>query len=217
MASTSQPQILFISGASGGGKSALIRQLRDGTLNPDIAQHLPVGAATWEIIEANDFMKNDLDLASLTERLKSGTPFIVHYDIAFIHCRNLTDYNADPAMQWMAQARSVQSLWIRPDAAVLQKQFSQRSHALLQKKSLGSRLWSSIVRKPKRQLTAWLKGQKKYSTADLYQQAGWIDNCYQRWQNHLQTMLAAHPHYTHLIIAPSPHSSTGESFALISP
>lgn len=215
MARTPQSHVLLISGPSGGGKSAWIRQLRDGTLPEEMSSLLPDSVATWDLIEANDFMKQDLDLTAMQEQLDQGKSFILHYDIVFIHTRGDHDYRNDPAMQFLDHATSIQSVWIRPEAEVLYRQFRQRSAQIQRKKSLGSRIWASCFRKPKRQLMAILKGQSKTSTSELYQKPDWIISCYQQWQKHLQTITQQHPRYSHLIIAPLPHTSSREGFTIV--
>lgn len=208
-------QILFISGPSGGGKSAFIRQLRQGSLPPEIAQRLPPQAATWDLIEANDILKNDIALPPLIAQLNAGKCFIVHYDIVFIHCRHLSDYALDPAMQLFDHTAAVQLLWIRPEPEDLRRQFSQRSQTLLKRKSLGSRLWASIFRKPMRLLIRLVKGEKMHSTKDFYAKSEWISWCYELWHRHLLSLQARFHLAPILVIAPDGRTAQSEQFQLI--
>jgi hypothetical protein len=211
-------QILFISGPSGAGKSAFIRQLRTKSLPSAIVANLPAEAADWSIIEANDITKGDLDEASVISRIQQGESLIVHYDIVFIHCRQKKpSYPADQAIAFLSHVEKIHSVFIRPEPDVLQKQFAARSAQILQRKSRGSRIWTSLIRTPMRQIRGLIKPKKTSTTQALYRLEGFIASCYQQWEKHLASMAASKPLASSIIIEPAVITTAVESFQIIAP
>lgn len=210
--------ILFISGPSGAGKSAFIRQFRAKTLPATISGHLPENASDWDIVEANDITKGDLDAAKILALMQAGESLIVHYDIVFIHCRQKNpSYEADQALSFLTHAENIHSVFIRPEPPVLRKQFAARSAQILLRKSRGSRLWTTLVRTPMRKLRSLIKPKKTSSTQVLYAREGFIGSCYQLWEQHLTKMAASKALTSSIIIEPAAQNSTHESFQLVPP
>ena len=207
--------ILLISGPSGGGKSAFIRQLQQGKLPPAITEALPQDCHYWPLIEANDILKGDLDFEEVSKQLRQGDSHIVHYDIVFLHCRKLTNYEQDPAMALWSLAQQMTAVFVRPDAVTVRHQHQQRSARQQQKKSAGSRLWARWVRMPLRRLKSVFTGKSTLSTTDLYADETWINDCYQQWQQFLTHQLGRIPHSSLLLVAPDKNSTVGEAFVLL--
>ncbi len=209
--------ILFISGPSGAGKSAFIRQLCTKSLPISIAANLPTEAADWAIVEANDISKGDLDADSVIARMHAGESLVVHYDIVFIHCRQKNpSYPADQALAFLSHAEKIHSVFIRPEPEVLQKQFAARSAQVLQRKSRGSRIWTTLIRTPMRQIRALIKPKKISTTKALYRREGFIAACYQQWEKHLKSIAASQPVQSNMIIEPAPNSAAQKSFQQVS-
>lgn len=217
MNANTKSHILFISGPSGAGKSAFIRQLRTKTLPSSIAENLPSEAPDWATVEANDITKGDLDAPSVIARMQAGECLIIHYDIVFIHCRHKNpSYPADLALDFLSHAEKIHSVFIRPEPEVLQKQFAARSAQILQRKSRGSRIWTTLIRTPMRQLRALIKPKKTSTTQTLYRREGFIASCYQQWEIHLKSIAASQSVASNIIIEPAPNSSAQESFQQVS-
>lgn len=181
-----------------------------------MAACLPAGVADWAIIEANDITKGDLDEASVIARMKAGECLIVHYDIVFIHCRQKQpSYETDQALAFLTHAKQIHSVFIRPAAEVLQKQFAARSAQILQRKSRSSRIWTTLIRTPMRQLRSLIKPKKNSSTQALYLRDNFIPACYQQWEKHLTSIAASLPITSSIIIEPAPKTSNKESFQLV--
>ena len=218
MNANTKSHILFISGPSGAGKSAFIRQLRTKTLPSSIAENLPSEAADWATVEANDITKGDLDAPSVIARMQAGECLIIHYDIVFIHCRQKNpSYPADLALAFLPHAEKIHSVFIRPEPEVLQKQFAARSAQILQRKSRGSRIWTSLIRTPMRQIRALIKPKKTSTTQALYRREDFITSCYQQWEKHLASMAASKPLASNIIIEPAVITTAVESFQIIAP
>lgn len=206
--------LLLICGPSGGGKSAFIRQLQQGRLPPDIRELLPESAAQWKLVEANDILKGDLDIQEVSQQLSRGEPLLVHYDIVFLHTRGLNRYEQDPAMALWPLAGPITVVFVRPDAATVQRQHLQRSARQQRKKSLGSRLWMNWIRKPLRRMRMALTGKHVVSSMTLYQHPHWLETCYEQWQDYLRSLLQRGD-TSLLVVAPAPGSPSEEAFILL--
>lgn len=131
--------LLLVSGPSGGGKSTFIEQLRNGKLAPAIRSLLPAPSDGWPVVEANNVLKEDLSPVDFAQLVQAGN-CLVHYDIVFIRKHGLRRYEDDPAMRLLAEAASLDVVFVRPDVAQLQTQFQERLQRQAATKSKGSKL-----------------------------------------------------------------------------
>ncbi|MEI8241779.1 MAG: hypothetical protein WCI17_00785 [bacterium] len=200
-------KLLLISGPSGGGKSTLIDQLRNGTLDPAIRALLPAPCAGWPVVEANDVVKGDLSAGDFAGIVRAGE-CLVHYDMVFIRRRKILRYEDDPAIRLLAQAASLDVVFIRPDVAQLQEQFVRRQQRHHTTKSKGSLLWRQFVRRPLRRVAAWLTDKPVIATEDWYVRDQGLADCYGPWETFIRTWAAKHSAIK--IIRVEPASSPGE-------
>lgn len=204
----SQRNILLISGPSGGGKSTFLRQLRDGTLVPEILARLPAGSGNWPVLEANDVLKGK----PVMETLLAATDGVaLHYDIVLMHRYRIERYEDDPSLGFLDGAESLDVVFVRPDTALVKRNFMARQNEHRKKKSTISLLWSRYVRLPMRCLLSPLTGKPTQSTEDVYQDDNWLAGCYLRWETFIESALGRQPNARLIIVEPS---GEGETFRL---
>jgi hypothetical protein len=208
--------ILLVAGPSGSGKSTLLHQLRDGTLAPEILRQLPADAARWPVIEANNVMKGDLAPAAFAQQVQAGG-CLVHYDIVFIHCHGVRRYEDDPALRLLAQAASLQIVFVRPDITRLQEQYLGRLRQQGSAKTPGSRWWGRWVRRPIRRLKGWLTGQPVVTTANWYSREWWLADCYRQWERYGKSLVASHPGSGILCVEPVSRLGEPPAFRPVAP
>lgn len=179
--------ILIVSGPSGGGKSTFIRQLLDKTLDPEILALLP-DVTDWPIIEANDVLKGDLSTETIRDMTRPSPGWIAHYDIAFIHRKGLTQYEADPFIKLLDDATTLYAVFVKPDYLSIRKQFAARKAIRQKSKSKARIFWKHFIHQPMRRMLSPVTGQSTVSTEDLYQTEEWLTSCYRTWERFLQTL-----------------------------
>ena len=204
----SKRNILLISGPSGGGKTTFLRQLREGTLAPEILARLPAGSGNWPVLEANDVLKGK----PVMETIPAATDGVaLHYDIVLMHRYRIERYEDDPSLGFLDAAESLDVVFVRPDTALVKRNFMARQNAHRKKKSTVSLLWSRFVRLPMRCLLSPITGKPTQSTEDVYQDDNWLAGCYRRWETFIGSALERQPNARLIIVEPS---GEGESFRL---
>lgn len=204
---TAKPMLL-VSGPSGGGKSTFIRQLAAGNLPPEILERLPAESGNWPLIEANDILKGALT----ADALPADAPgWLVHYDIVFIHRYRIARYEDDPALGLLENAAPLHVVFVRPDSAMVRKQFLDRQTRHRKTKSTASLLWSRFFRLPMRRLLSPITGKPTQSTEDIYSDDKWLAACYQQWETFLHRLAERHPDARITLVEPA---GEGETFRL---
>jgi len=207
--------LLLISGPSGGGKSTFIRQLAAGTLAPEILALLPTPCGNWPLVEANNVLKGDLSRESLFQTATHADGLLLHYDIVFIHCYRLKGYGDDPAMDLLKTAASLQVVFVKPDAEVLQKQFLERQGRNQKAKSQGSQLWGRLFRRPLRRILAPWTGKPTLSTMELYSRNKWLAGCYSQWESFIHGLEPQYSEMKMIVVEPASGAGGSETFRLI--
>jgi|GEM_PF-1929155 len=208
-------RILLIAGPAGSGKSTLIRQLRDGTLSPEIRARLPEASSEWEVVEANDVMKGDLPSDAFAGTLRKGG-VLAHYDIVFIHRHGVSDYEDDPALRLLAEAGPMVTVLVRPNPAQLREQYADRLQRLQAGKSRGSRWSTRWLRGPLRRMRAFLWGRPRMATSDWYLQESALDEAYLRWECFCRNLVSLHPESEALCVEPISSVGVPPAFRLLS-
>lgn len=196
----SQRDLLLISGPSGGGKSTLLRQLRDGTLDPEILARLPAGSGSWPVLEANDVLKGRPVLETLNDGVRGVA---LHYDIVLMHRYHIQRYEEDPSLAVLEGAASLDLVFVRPDTDLVKRNFMARQNAHQKKKSAISRWWSRWVRLPMRSLLSPITGKPSQTTEDVYRDDKWLAGCYRQWETFLHRLVERHPNARLTIVEPA--------------
>lgn len=207
-ATMSKRHILLISGPSGGGKTTFIRQLGQGTLAPEILDRLPPGCGNWPVLEANDVLKGRRVMKSLPA---TADAVCLHYDIVLMHRYRIDRYEDDPSLLLFDDAESIDLVFVRPDTAVVKRNFMARQNEHRRKKSPISLWWSRYVRLPARHLLSPLTRKPTQSTEDVYRDEKWLEDCYLRWERFIASTVERHTNASITVVEPS---GEGESFRL---
>jgi hypothetical protein len=204
----SKRHILLISGPSGGGKTTFLRQLREGTLAPEILARLPADSGNRPVLEANDVLKGK----PVMESLPAGTDGVaLHYDIVLMHRYRIERYEDDPSLDLLDGAESLDVVFVRPDTALVKRNFMNRQNEHRKKKSNVSLLWSRFVRLPMRCLLSPITGKPTQSTEDVYQDDNWLAGCYRRWETFIGSLVERQPNAHLIVVEPA---GEGETFRL---
>jgi hypothetical protein len=207
-------RFLLIAGPSGAGKSTFIRALAEGRLDPRIVAALPQGCAGWPVIEANNMLKDRLNAFELMAVSGVTSKAILHYDITFIHRFAIDDYANDPFCTLLRDVPQLDIIFVRPNLAVLLKQYDDRREQWRNSKSRSRNAWARWVRQPLKHAALRRQGLPTLAAHDLYRSPGFLGTCYRRWEEFLGQLTAFIPQSKMLVVRPEMNPSGEPSFVL---
>jgi len=213
----SNRHLLVVAGPSGGGKSYFIDLLKMNALPPDITRLLPGGCAEWPLSEANNMMKEGLSEDALLAASSPGSGTILHYDITFIRRLALTDYNRDPFCAALLDAERIDIVYVKPEKQRLVQQFNQRREAHRRSKRFTHLLWADWIRLPLKRARQRRQGLPTHEAHELYDEPGFLDDCYAGWEVYLKKLTATVPNCRISIVAPAAGLDGAPSFVLQGP
>jgi len=183
--------ILLVAGPSGAGKSTFIQCLKDGTLPPEIVRMLPPAAGRWQVYEANDFLKRNIAVGSVTEVPAPDGGIVLHFDIAFGRRLGVTDYANDPVMHLIRVPGELVVVNLQPSAERLRAQYEARLREQARRRGRLNEAWRRAVRRPLRELQRRLRGN--VDTSRIFDQADDLARCYREWTAFAQSIVCSKP------------------------
>ncbi len=181
------PNVLFVSGASGAGKSTFIDQLLADKLPDEIKGRLPT-ARQWSVLGGNDCIKSRISLDDLVQRAAGADNLLFHYDSAFIQRFGLRDYDDDPVFRVFDRAEQCTVIVIAPPPNRLLSQLSAREAARLRRRGYADLLWARYVRKPIWRLTMRLWWKQAIDTFDLFRDEPSIERSFEKWYRYVERL-----------------------------
>lgn len=185
--------IVLLSGPSGGGKSTFARFLRDGQLPEDMQRRIAPRGGEWPVIDVTNTMRRQIEAqgpARTATEMGAPSQFILHYDITTVYRYGLPGYASDPALRLLDLARSLQIVFVCPDARRLLTQFADRDAVRRARKPGVARAWNSVVLGSVRGLRARLAGQVLTPERALYSDPKWMEHCYDAWEEYISGLMA---------------------------
>jgi hypothetical protein len=176
-------------------------------LPPEVRRLLPDGAERWPQTGTD---RSRRGLRSLMERER----VVLHYDIA-APARRQESYAQDPVLAGIASARQVTVVEVRPPPDRLVEQIQSRSEAREAQRGWSSRAWRRSALRSFLQLRKRLRRKNFPSKPLLYQQPGWVEACYGRWDAFTAQALAARDGAVLIRLEPTPGPDGSPSFRQI--
>jgi hypothetical protein len=207
--------LILVAGPSGSGKTVFINQFRSGTLDASVRRFLPENAERWPQIGGNDCMKRGVGVAAVVPKEWSAPGGVVHYDTAYMHRFGLTRYEQDPIAELLSHVARLVIVDIRPSGSTLKRQYADRLKTQRQRKRASHLFWRDRVRGPIERLLYRLRGVDPKLTADLYDQAGWLESTYAEWDRYKSQLIEGRPGSLVISVAPD-EGAEKPSFRVIS-
>lgn len=198
--------LLIVAGPHGSGKSTFLNLLAADALPDEIKALLPPGAGGWvQTSVMKVFKPADADAATGDAGARGVA---LHYNILRPHVRGLADYASDPSLKLIDLAEDVTVVTLRPPLPRLIAQFAARS-AVQQaaapwptraRRAVVDQLyWFGRVALPTGlQRALSIPSERAHDLSGrfgrvvrLYQQPGWLEARYERWNAFVDTTAAA--------------------------
>jgi hypothetical protein len=189
--------LVIVAGPHGSGKTTLLKALVSGELPAEVASLFPAGARTWAQTSGR---KTFAEAASMTERpAGSAAGLILHYNILRPPVRRIDSYNDDWVLRAIEGAERVTVVTLRPRLELLIGRFVQRAtleqseapgftRARRSLRRLGHALARRLLPQALKHRLSLPDDSSSFSLSggygrvvQLYQQPGWLDGWYCRW------------------------------------
>lgn len=206
--STSQSEILLISGASGSGKSTFIEQLYNKKIDFKVHENTPLSEKKWPIIEGNNILKGDLTEDSILKKMHAADGVTVHYDISYIFNHGIEEYKDDPIMKIVNMADKLKIIFIKPNYEKIKDQYRRRQILHTRKKTRISLIWATIYRIPKRKIVAILSGTGTLKKVNLYQTDDLLKHSHSKWEAYISALALMNPNTKIVTIEPTSGEGT---------
>ena len=211
--SASIAHLVIVAGASGSGKSTFVHQLRARDLPPEINALLPGDVADWPVVGTT--MKPDFP------RPARGVLF--QYDMNGRGVAAGREFSEDPALSDVGFAKTVTVINLRPSPDLMIDQLVAREGNGRTKEEIlrETFAWRSlrkwyIARRILARWKPWIALNRRYSCRrkiNLYNQDGWLDSFYKRWQAYLQSLTAKGVAVEQIFLEPDLGTQVGNSYA----
>jgi hypothetical protein len=206
------PHLVILAGLSGSGKSTFVDQLRARELPEEINARLPAGIGDWP-------MKGS-SMRPVVPRVAPG--IILHYDMNGRGIAAGRDFCDDPTLSCVTPANAVTVVNLRPPPDLLINQLVAREgggrtkEEVLEETFTWRLLQSSYVEHFLRRWKPWIARKRRQvcrRKIDLYEQDGWLDELYERWQAYLRSLVAKGTTVEQIFLEPDPSTQVGNAYS----
>ena len=208
----SYAHLVIVAGTSGSGKSTFVDQLRGHELPGEINARLPADIGDWPVVGS-----------SMRPVFPRGAPGIVlQYDMNGRGVAAGRDFCDDPALFGVALAKAVTVINLRPppdlmiDQLVAREGGGRTKEQILQETFTWSPQRSYLVRKILRRWQPWIARKRRHSCRrkiNLYNQDGWLDGLYERWQAYLRSLGTKGATIEQIFLEPDLSTQVGNAYS----
>lgn len=202
--------LVVVAGTSGSGKSTFVDQLLARDLPDDINARLPAGIHGWPVVGA-----------SMKPILPDNTDgFIFQYDMNGRGIAGGRDFDDDPALSCLSLTQIVTVINLRPSTGLMIDQLVAREGGgRTREQLLRERFWSPrqpLIRKILNKWQPWIDCKRRHSCRrkiNLYNQAGWLDGLYERWQIYLHSLGTKGTTIEQIFLEPDMSTQVGNAYS----
>jgi hypothetical protein len=207
------PHIVVVAGASGSGKTTFVDLLREHKLSVEIYRRLPAGVSDWPVVGS-----------SIKPMFPRGAPGIIfQYDMNGRGLSKGRDFCDDPALSDIERASALTVINLRPAPALMIDQLVAREGDGRTKEDVlnTALVWRLLQRFFifNRMLRRWKPSIERNRRSsfrrkiDLYDQEGWLDGLYARWDAYLRPLVARGAAVEKIFLEPDVNTPIGQSYS----